>query len=121
MLTKQQLDLLREKLDKTLIDIKEELGEVEDEKGEVKVTDFGGDVESTEDLPEEADEAEELSTNIAISSGLKDRLENVQEALRKMDKETYGKCENCGKDISFELLEVNPESRHCENCNKKSL
>ncbi len=121
MLTKQQLDLLREKLDKTLIDIKEELGEVEDEKGEVKVTEFGSDTESSEDLPEEADEAEELATNIAISSGLKDRLENVQEALRKMDKETYGKCENCGKDIPFEVLEVNPESRHCADCNKKSL
>ena len=119
MLTKEQLDLLRTKLDETLISIKEELGDIEDDKGEVKKPDFGNDIESTDDFPEEADEAEEFSTNIAIASGLKDRLENVEEALRKMDKGTYGKCENCGKDIPLEVLEVNPESRHCADCNKK--
>lgn len=122
MLTTQQLEELRAKLDATLVDIKSELGDIEDPKGEVKPVDFGGDVESTDDAPEEADEAEELETNAAIASGLKERLENVQNALRKMDKGEYGKCEHCGMDIPFELLKVDPESRldaHCKQAGDK--
>lgn len=115
-LTKQQLDELRAKLDTTLVDIKEELGEIETDKGEIKQPDFGGDVEGNEDLSEEADETEEFSANIAIASGLKERLEDVQNALRKMDKGTYGKCEKCGMDISIDVLLANPESRLCIHC-----
>jgi len=121
-LTKQQLEELRAKLDATLVDIKSELGDIEDTKGEVKPVDFGSDVESTDDAPEEADEAEELTTNAAIAGGLKERLENIQNALRKMNKNEYGKCEKCGMEISFELLKVDPESRldaHCKQTSDK--
>ena len=115
-LTKQQLDELRAKLDATLVDIKSELGEITDDKGEVKNPDFGSDVESTEDLPEEADEAEEFATNIAISSGLKSRLEDIEQALRKINAGTYGTCEKCKMAIPYEVLDAVPESRLCQSC-----
>ena len=38
------------------------------------------------------------------------------EALGKMEKSTYGKCENCGKDIPMERLQVNPSAKTCLNC-----
>ncbi len=119
MLNQNQLDELRGKLDATLVDIKEELGEIETDKGELKHPDFGSDTESSEDLPEEADEAEELATNAAIANGLKIRLEDIQNALRKMDKGDYGKCEKCGMDIDHEVLKINPESRLCRSCKSK--
>ena len=119
MLNKNQLEKLRTKLDTTLVDIKTELGELEDPKGEVKPVDFGNDTESTDDAPEEADEAEELSGNAAIVSGLKERLENVQNALRKMNENKYGLCEKCGMEIEETVLEVIPESRLCKMCKQK--
>ncbi len=119
MLTKIQLDELRAKLDATLIDIKSELGEITDVKGELKQPEFGSDTESTDDAPEEADEAEELVTNAAIADGLKARLEDIQNALRKMDKNEYGKCEKCGMAISYEILKTVPESRLCQACKIK--
>lgn len=119
MLNKEQMDELRARLDATLIDIKEELGEIETDKGELKQPDFGSDTESSEDLPEEADEAEELATNAAIANGLKARLEDIQNALRKMNKNEYGKCEKCGMDIEYEILKINPESRLCKMCKAK--
>ena len=118
MLTEKNLKDLRLKLDSTLVDIKTELGELEDTKGEVKPVDFGSDIESTDDAPEEADEAEELGTNTAIANGLKARLENIENALKKMNKNEYGKCEKCGMDISYEVLSVDPESRLCQDCKK---
>ncbi len=116
MLTTEQLKELRARLDMTLVDIKEELGEIETDKGEPKMPEFGSDTESSEDSPEEADEAEELATNVAIADGLKARMEDVQNALRKMDKGEYGKCEKCGMDIDYEVLKANPESRLCKHC-----
>ncbi len=116
MITEQQLKDLRQKLDSTLVDIKTELGELEDTKGEVKAVDFGSDTESTDDAPEEADEAEELGTNAAIANGLKERLENIANALRKMNKNEFGKCEHCHGDISLEVLQAAPESRLCQGC-----
>ena len=119
-LTKEQLEELRAKLDATLVDIKGELGEIADDKGEVKNPEFGTDVESTDDAPEEADEAEEFATNIAIASGLKSRLEDVEHALRKINNGMYGKCEKCGLYIGYEVLKINPESRLCQSCKVSS-
>ena len=116
MLTEKNLMDLRAKLDSTLVDIKTELGELADDKGEVKPVDFGGDTESTDDAPEEPDEAEELSTNTAITNGLKERLENIENALRKINENEYGKCEKCKMDISYEVLKIDPESRLCKEC-----
>ncbi len=113
-LTKKQLDELRTKLDGTLVDIKSELGEIETDKGEMKQPDFGSDVDGNEDLSEEADETEELTADIGIAAGLKERLEDVENALRKMDKGAYGKCEKCGEEISWEVLSAVPESRYCK-------
>lgn len=81
--------------------------------GEFKnVTDMGSDTEG-ELLEEEADEAEELVTNAGEKQILKERLEDVQNGLRKIADGSYGKCEKCGEMIEEEVLDVVPESRFC--------
>lgn len=40
-------------------------------------------------------------------------LEDVDRALRMLDKGTYGLCEACGQPIPPERLEVNPAARYC--------
>ncbi|MBI2406137.1 MAG: hypothetical protein HYV25_00965 [Candidatus Harrisonbacteria bacterium] len=107
-LTKEQLAILRLKLEETLADIKDELKGVDG-----KVTDMGSD---TDHFEEEEDEAEEFSINIAIAGGLKERRENVEVALQKMTEGKYGKCEKCGMDIGMDVLMVDPESRFCKHC-----
>jgi DnaK suppressor protein len=47
------------------------------------------------------------------------RLVDVNSALEKIKKGTYGKCENCGKDIDIERLKVYPEAKFCVKCEKK--
>ncbi|MEK7641101.1 MAG: hypothetical protein AAB389_03855 [Patescibacteria group bacterium] len=99
---------LKEKLLKTQAEIVNQL------KSE-GVVDFGSDTES-EVAEEEADEAEELSKNEGIAQELKGRLIDVKNALDKMAKGAYGKCEECGMDIEEEVLAVDPESRWCKMC-----
>lgn len=108
MLNEKQLQELKEVLEK-------EAGELEAQLSSVsKTKDFGSDVET--DFSQEADEAEEFANNLGLQDTLKERLQNIEEALDKMSRGEYGKCENCGKDISFELLKVNPESKLCKDC-----
>lgn len=80
-----------------------------------KPQDFGNDVES---MDEEADEGEELANRLAIVQALKDELQEVEEALRRIAAGTYGTCTNCKQAISAEVLAAAPESALCENCKK---
>lgn len=48
----------------------------------------------------------------------KDRrlLRMIDEALQKMDKEEFGECQNCGKQIQSKRLEAVPWARLCIEC-----
>jgi len=46
-------------------------------------------------------------------------LLKIDEALRKLDEGTYGKCEDCGDDISEERLKVLPFATLCRDCQEK--
>ena len=69
-------------------------------------------------LEKAADEVEEYSTLLSLEHNLEIRLKDIDSALEKIPKGTYGKCENCGKEISLERLKIYPEARFCLNCEK---
>lgn len=52
----------------------------------------------------------------AVAQKLRSTLDEVEHALHKIDKATYGTCENCGKEISLARLEVMPAARFCIDC-----
>ena len=43
-------------------------------------------------------------------------LNETLAALRRLDTGTFGRCENCGKQIPLERLEALPATRHCTQC-----
>lgn len=59
-------------------------------------------------LEEREDEREEYETELAEEYSLESRLKEVNAALARMEKGTYGQCAKCGGDIPFERLEANP-------------
>lgn len=83
------------------------------------VTEMGSDTEG-EIREEEADEAEEMTTNYALRQTLREELGEVNKALENVKTGTYGKCEKCGKDIELEVLNAIPESSWCEHCKLSS-
>lgn len=56
---------------------------------------------------EMADKFEEMEQTLAIQTTYENRLREVNTALERVEKGTYGKC-NCGKDIPIERLEADP-------------
>ncbi len=104
---------LKKKLEHTKRELEKEIKELEE-----KVPEFGNDVEGSHS-DEETDETTEVGTNLGIADALRNRLANVDTALEKFAKGTYGICETCRGTIDAELLEVDPETRYCRDCKKK--
>jgi DnaK suppressor protein len=58
----------------------------------------------------------EREKNVALVSQLENKMEGIHAALRAIEKGTYGRCERCGKEISVERLEVQPDATLCVQC-----
>lgn len=54
-----------------------------------------------------------------LESRLKDDLSEIEKALGKIKKGTYGICENCGQKIELPRLEAKPSAIYCLKCEKK--
>lgn len=52
----------------------------------------------------------------ALATELRNALGDVERALDKLDKGTYGVCERCGKAISPARLEAKPGVQTCIEC-----
>lgn len=52
----------------------------------------------------------------ALANSLKETLAEVERALDKLAKGTYGICEDCGSPISEARLEAKPAARYCMAC-----
>jgi len=110
MMTEENIKELKAKLEATKLDLETET------KGLDEAPDFGSDVDSDD---EEVEETEALGTNLGTRDILNRRLTNVMSALQKIEKGTYGTCEQCEKEIELKLLQVDPESRLCKACKLK--
>ncbi|MFA6315476.1 MAG: TraR/DksA C4-type zinc finger protein [Candidatus Paceibacterota bacterium] len=67
-------------------------------------------VDSADDN-EVADKFEEFEGNTGIVNKLEKQLVEVDAALDRIEKKTYGICETCGKPIEKDRLEANPSAR----------
>ena len=67
-------------------------------------------------LEEAADEVEEYSTKLNVEFNLESQLKDVNAALEKIERGSFGICEKCKNPIASERLKVSPEARLCSNC-----
>ncbi len=61
-----------------------------------------------------ADRFEDFEERSSMIRDLEPRLNNILLALKKIGKDSFGKCEVCGKDIELTRLEANPAARTCK-------
>lgn len=47
------------------------------------------------------------------------RLREIKEALKRIEKGSYGICESCGSQIEPERLELIPWTRYCSKCARR--
>ncbi len=78
--------------------------------GEEGGLEYDSNFADTSQVTAERGEAEALATQ------LREALADVEKALGKLEKGSYGTCERCGKPISPARLEAKPASAYCIEC-----
>jgi len=54
-----------------------------------------------------------------LSDSKREELIKIDEALERLDDETYGLCLDCGEPIDIDRLELRPYTRYCVTCKGK--
>ncbi|MFZ2225933.1 MAG: TraR/DksA C4-type zinc finger protein [Candidatus Moraniibacteriota bacterium] len=68
------------------------------------------------DREDNTTEVEEYTENLPVELTLEKNLQDVISALERMEKGTYGFCENCQKEIDLDRLRANPSAKTCIKC-----
>ena len=68
---------------------------------------------------EEATESFELEKRVALEKQVRANLAEIEHALDKFKKGTYGLCDICGQPIPPERLEAMPHANLCLTCKAK--
>ncbi len=82
------------------------------EDWEAMPTEAGQNIRITEST-EMADTFEEFQNRSAVQAHLEEVLNNVKNALKRIEKGDYGVCEVCGEKIEKERLEANISASTC--------
>lgn len=115
MLDQKVLDELKGRLIEEKAKLESELQRI------AKPTETPGDYETKfEDLGKEADEnateVRDYADNLAIENDLEKQLKDVNDALERIERGTYGFCDNCQQEIDIERLRAYPAARTCIKC-----
>lgn len=105
---KEKLEAERDML---LVELKD-MGKLNSETGEWEA------IPEEQDFPESdqndmADRFEDFESRSSLIRSLEPRLKDVLHALKALNRESYGKCEVCKKDIEPARLEANPAATTC--------
>ncbi len=108
---KKELDFFREQLNGLLEDLLSQADET-----------VSGMTDPKENFPDPTDRASlEADRNFMLR--IRDResklIVKVKKALARIENGTFGICESCGEDISFERLRARPVTTHCIDCKMK--
>ena len=112
-MNKQKLkEELEEERDALLLQMKD-MGKLNPETGEWET------IPEEQPFPESdqndmADRFEDFEERSSMMRTLEPRLNDILKALKSINKETFGKCKVCKKDIEAARLEANPAARTCK-------
>lgn len=104
-ITKSQLEVLEQEREHTLTELNRLR---EDLKTEIEI----------EDMDDAAPDLVERDKIQALIFALERKLEDINHAIKHAEEIGYGICEECGKKIDPERLEIFPETTLCIDCKR---
>lgn len=107
----------REKYKKRLLKKKEEIIE--------KLSEFYNESKEVEtgiaqDIVDKAESSYTKEFLLSLSDAERKQLFLIDEALKRLEKDEYGICQMCQKNISKKRLDAVPWASHCRECQEKS-
>ena len=113
---------IKEKLEKErdiLVEQMKDMGKMNPKTGEWEATPEELGYKDT-DQNDMADRFEGFESRSSMLPVLEARLKSILNALKSINKDTFGTCKICKKDIEMARLEANPAARTCKKHLEKS-
>jgi RNA polymerase-binding transcription factor DksA len=107
---------IKEKLEKerdSLLEQMKGMGKLNTETDEWETTPEEQDFPES-DENDKADRFEDFEARSSVMRTLEPRLNSILKALKGLNRESFGKCIVCKKDIEMARLEVNPAAQTCK-------
>lgn len=57
--------------------------------------------------------------DLALEDSVRAAIAKVERALEKLEQDTYGRCDRCGKEIGTDRLAVAPYATLCMDCKRR--
>lgn len=113
MLDKKKIKENLEKERDMLLEELRDMGKLDPETGEWEAT--PEEITSPQsDENDKADRFENFEARSSMINTLEPRLNAILKALKGLNRDSFGKCEVCKKDIETARLEANPAARTCK-------
>ena len=102
------------------VEILEEIGLLKKTGLNSTIKDASGELSSySTHMADQGTDSFEKEKSFLLASKSGRLIYHIDEALRRIQEKTYGKCQECGQDISTARLEAVPHARLCIKCKEK--
>jgi RNA polymerase-binding transcription factor DksA len=107
-LTKQEISDLRVRLEDERTQLDTQLATIVEESFAASQSDMSGDVGLDDESADAGTATFEREKDLSIENNVRDLLQKIERALRRMDEGTYGICDICGKPIEKARVKALP-------------
>jgi RNA polymerase-binding transcription factor DksA len=107
-LTKIEVKDLRERLLEERIELQEQLTTIEDNSFATTQSDLSGDVGLDDESADAGTATFEREKDLSIEQNVRDLLQKIERALKRMEAGTYGTCDRCGRPIEKARVKALP-------------
>lgn len=107
-LTKKELDDLRARLLTERQELQEQLTTLEENTFAASQSDMSGEVAFDDETADAGTATFERERDLSIENNVRDLLAKIGRALQRMDANTYGLCDRCGKPIEKARIKALP-------------
>jgi RNA polymerase-binding protein DksA len=107
-LTSQEIDELRERLTSEREELAAQLTTIEDQAFAATQSDMSGDVGVDDESADAGTATFEREKELSIEQNVRDLIQKIDRALKRIEDGTYGICEVCGKPIEKARIKALP-------------
>lgn len=119
--SKKDLAKIRKELVERKAEILEDVLRLQKNSLKTSLKDASGDLSGYSfHMADMATDLYEREFSLQIAENERERLYSLDEAIKRVDLETYGMCSECDVPITKQRLKVIPEAELCIKCQEKS-
>ena len=107
-LTKKEIDELQARLQQERAELEVQLATIEDSSFAATQSDLSGDVGLDDEAADAGTATFEREKDLSIEQNVRDLLQKIDRALKRIEEGSYGFCQRCGRPIEKARIKALP-------------